>query len=434
MNPPSNTNHDNAGDDDGDDASPGTGDARYEAWTTEGDPIVDATVDGGRMRARDLGLYFGAGTPGPLNAITDVAGVRVGHCTIVHGEGKVVVGQGPARTGCTAILPVTTETPEDSVFLRRLPAAGFVLNGAGEMLGLTQIQEWGLLETPIVLTNTHAVGVAHQALVEHMLREVPEIGRAHDTVIPVVAECDDSWLNDIAGSHVKPIHVHEALQRAAAREGAGPVDEGSVGGGTGMTTFDFAGGIGTSSRRLTEAQGGFTVGVLVQSNFGRVQDLRLGGLPVGLAVEPSFRRFHKRGGDYGSIIVIVATDAPLLAHQLGRVAKRAALGIGRMGSAAGHASGELVLAFSTTPRLPRTSTRRLQRLEVLSDEHIDPIFRAAADAVEEAIANAMCMAGDTTGVNHHRVPGLPLDEVRDLAARCAPEGGWGRYVAALKKP
>jgi D-aminopeptidase len=403
------------------DGSKGNADARFEAWTTEGEPVVDMPKTAApRRRARELGLWFGHGRPGPSNSITDVAGVRVGYSTIVHGDGKLTVGEGPARTGVTAILPVTTTSPEDSIFLRRLPAGGYVLNGAGEMIGLTQIQEWGILETPIVLTNTHSVGVAHRALVEHMVKEVPEIGQAHDTVIPVVAECDDSWLNDICGHHVTTAHVHAALARASSADGVGVIDEGTVGSGTGMTTFDFAGGIGTSSRVLRPEEGGYTVGVLVQSNFGRMQDLRLGGIPIGAVIEPGYRAIHKRGGDYGSIIVVVATDAPLLPLQLQRVARRAALGIGRTGSGAAHASGEIVLAFSTANRLPRISATRVKTMDVLSDEHIDPVFRATIDAVEEAIANAICMANDMVGVNSHAVPALPLDRVADLVRRCTP--------------
>lgn len=397
----------------------GNADARYEAWTTEGEAVVDSTSEGGRCRARELGMFFGTGKPGPMNGITDVEGVRVGHTTIVQGQGKIEVGKGPVRTGVTAILPVST-TGEASIFLQRLSAAGFVLNGAGEMVGLTQVNEWGLLESPIVLTNTLAVGVAVQAVVEHMLKEVPDIGRAHDTIIPVVGECDDSWLSDIAGGHVRGIHVHEALARAAAPSGCGPVAEGSVGGGTGMTSFDFSGGIGTSSRVLKADEGGYVVGVLVQSNFGRAADLRIGGLPLGLMLEPDFRHVHTRGGDYGSIIVIVATDAPLVSHQLGRIAKRAALGIARTGTCAAHGSGEIVLAFSTANRLARVSARRVQHLEVLSDEHLDPLFRATIDATEEAIANAMCMAGDVVGVNNHMTPGLPVNRVRDFVTRFSP--------------
>lgn len=399
--------------------APGVADARYEAWTTEGEPVVEHTADAPRVRARELGLWFGPGTPGKHNAITDVPGVRVGHCTIVHGFGALEVGKGPARTGATAILPVSTDG-DDSIFLQRLAAGGFVLNGAGEMIGLTQVQEWGLLETPIVLTNTLAVGVAHSAVVRWMLRQVPDIGRAHDTVIPVIAECDDSWLSDIGGGHVKETHVLEALERAASASGAGAVQEGAVGSGTGMITCDFAGGIGTASRVLPQREGGYTVGVLVQSNFGRTQDLRMGGVPVGQLLENQYQKIHKRGGDYGSIIVIVATDAPLLSQQLVRVSKRAALGIARAGSVAGHGSGEIVLSFSTANRFARNAAPRVQRMDVMSDEHIDPIFRSAVEATEEAIVNAVCMAGDVVGVNHHLAPGLPLDKVRDFAARYTP--------------
>jgi D-aminopeptidase len=386
--------------------APGNADARLEAWTTEGAPLVDETTTGPRVRARDLGLFLGTCPPGENNAITDVGGVRVGHATVVHGSGRLEVGKGPARTGVTAIVP-----PGD-VFMERLAAGGFVLNGAGEMMGFLQIDEWGLLETPIVLSNTLATGVCADAVVRFMLKKHPGIGREHDTILPVVAECDDSWLNDIGGRHVRDVHVFEALEKAKD----GPLEEGSVGSGTGMMSFDFAGGIGTSSRVLPAREGGFTVGVLVQSNFGRTIDLRMGGLPVGPQLAPMFDKVHKRGGTYGSIICIVATDAPLTAHQLKRVSKRAALGIGRTGSHAGHGSGEVVLSFSTANVFPR-SGRRILSLEVLSDEHIDPIFHAVVEATEEAILNAMCMAGDTIGANGHLAPGLPLDKVRDLVAR-----------------
>ncbi len=404
------------------DGSRGTADARYDAWSSAavseaGAAIVD---DGVRVRARDLGVYFGESKPGPNNAITDVKGVRVGHCSVVHGHGALNVGVGPARTGVTAILPVTSTGAEDSIFLKRLPAGGFVLNGAGEMVGLTQIQEWGVLETPIVLTNTMSVGVAHQGVIEHLVELIPQIGQAHDTIIPVVGECDDSWLNDIAGNHVRIEHVRAALDAAAAVGGDGAVVEGCVGSGTGMTTFDFAGGIGTSSRRLDDDEGGYTVGVLVQSNFGRTQDLRMGGVPVGAVIEDDFKDVHKRGGDYGSIIVIVATDAPMLPLQLQRVARRAALGIGRTGSGAAHGSGEIVLAFSTANRLPRTQAARVKRMDVLSDEHIDPIFRATIEATDEAIANALCAGTTQVGVNGHVVPALPLARVGEVIARCTP--------------
>jgi D-aminopeptidase len=307
---------------------------------------------------------------------------------------------------------VTAVVPPGDVFMDRLAAGGFVLNGAGEMMGLMQIDEWGLLETPIVLSNTLATGVCADAVVRHLLKKHPGIGREHDTVLPVVAECDDSWLSDIGGRHVRDVHVFEALERATS----GAVMEGAVGAGTGMMTFDFAGGIGTSSRVLPAREGGFTVGVLVQSNFGRTVDLRMGGLPIGPQLTEAYKNVPKRGGTYGSIICIVATDAPLTAHQLRRVSRRAALGIGRTGSAAGHGSGEIVLSFSVANSFPR-SGKRILNMGVLSDEHIDPVFRAVCDATEEAILNAMCMAGDVIGANGHLAPALPLDRVRDLVAR-----------------
>lgn len=387
--------------------APGNADQRVEAWTTEGAPVVDETAAGPRVRARELGVPLGHYSPGLHNAITDVKGVKVGHATVVHGIGKLEVGKGPARTGVTAIVP------PGNVFMERLAGSGFVLNGAGEMTGLVQVNEWGLLETPIVLTNTLAVGTAHDATVRWMTKHNPGIGREHDTVLPVIGECDDSWLSDIAGRHVRDVHVFEALERAAP----GAVAEGGVGAGTGMITFDFAGGIGTSSRMLPAREGGFTVGVLVQSNFGRTPDLRFAGAPIGAALAPHYKHIPKRGGTYGSIIAVVATDAPLSAHQLARVAKRAALGIGRTGSYAGHASGEVIMAFSTGNIYPRTSSKQVLQVSLLSDEHIDPLFRAVIDATEEAILNAMCMAGDQTGANNHLAPALPIDRVRDLLSR-----------------
>jgi D-aminopeptidase len=386
--------------------APGNADARIDAWTQEGNVVVDETSTGPRARARDLGMWLGTYSPGERNAITDVRGVRVGHTTVVHGHGALEVGKGPARTGVTAIVP-----PGD-IFMDRLAAGGFVLNGAGEMMGFLQIDEWGLLETPIVLSNTLATGVCADAVVRNMIEKYPGIGRELDTVLPVVAECDDSWLNDIGGRHVRDVHVFEALERASD----GVVAEGTVGAGTGMITFDFAGGIGTSSRVLPAREGGFAVGVLVQSNFGRLVDLRMGGLPVGHLLVDQYKNVPKRGGTYGSIITIVATDAPLSAHQLKRLSKRAALGIGRTGSAAGHASGEIILAFSTANTFPRTGKRILQH-NILNDEHIDPVFRAVAEATEEAILNSICMGGDMTGANGHFAPALPLDRVRDFVVR-----------------
>lgn len=401
---------DDTGDHEQGTSAPGNADLRFHAWTQEGEAQVEsAGAAVPRARARTFGISLGHYAPGTHNAITDVDGVRVGQVTVSHGEGRLEVGKGPARTGVTAIVP------PGNVFMERLAACGWSLNGAGEMTGLSQILEWGLLETPIVITNTLAVGAAHDATVQHMIRHNPGIGREHDTVLPVVAECDDSWLSDIGGRHVREEHVFAALDGATG----GPVAEGTVGGGTGMITFDFAGGIGTSSRVLPKSEGGFTVGALVQSNFGRLEDLRFGGAAVGPLLAPGFKHIPKRGGVAGSIICIVATDAPLTAHQLGRVSKRAALGIGRTGSSAGHASGELILSFSTANRFPRTSSARVLSIEVLSDEHIDPIFRATVECVEEAILNAICMANDQVGLNWHFAPALPLDRLQELLPRRA---------------
>jgi D-aminopeptidase len=358
-----------------------------------------------RPRARELGVPLGRYRTGRWNAITDVAGVKVGHSTIVEGEGPLVVGQGPVRTGVTCVLP----NPEN-VFEQRVVGGGFILNGAGEVSGMTQLMEWGLIETPIFLTNTLSVGAVSDAAVQWMVRKYPGIGGEHDVIIPLVGECDDSWLNDIAGRHVKERHVVEAIE--AARDG--PVAEGSVGGGTGMITCDFKAGIGTSSRKLAEAQGGYTVGVLVMSNFGVMRQLRVGGLPVGELLEARHGRLPRRERSYGSIIAVIATDAPLATHQLNRLAKRAALGIGRVGSSAMHGSGEILLAFSTANMVPRETRKMVYRMKILLDPRLDPLYEAVIDATEEAILNALCAAPEMEGVNGNRSPALPLDEVREL--------------------
>ncbi len=361
-----------------------------------------------RVRARELGLQLGHYSPGPFNAITDVAGVRVGHATLIRGSGRLAVGRGPVRTGVTAILPTGGNT-----FIDRVMGGGFVLNGAGEVSGLTQVLEWGLIETPILLTNTLSVGACSEAVVKHMVERYPGIGHEHDVVIPLVGECDDSWLNDIAGRHVRSEHVYEAIESATS----GPVAEGNVGGGTGMITCDFAGGIGTSSRRLPEDEGGYTLGVLVMSNFGRMIDFRMDGIPVGEVLAPHYMSRDKRRSIYGSIIAVCATDAPLLPHQLTRLSKRIALGIGRVGSYAAHGSGEIVMAFTTTNTVKRATRKRVQKLNILSDEHMDPLYKAVIEATEEAILNALCMARDMEGVNGNVAPALPLDAVRAIIER-----------------
>jgi D-aminopeptidase len=361
-----------------------------------------------RFRARELGLPLGRFRPGRWNAITDVEGVLVGHSTIIRGAGPLRRGRGPVRTGVTAILP-----NEKNIFEQRVTGGGFVLNGAGEVSGLTQLMEWGLVETPIFLTNTLSVGAVSDSAVQWMVEQFPGIGEEYDVLIPLVGECDDSWLNDVAGRHIKAENVREALETATS----GPVAEGSVGGGTGMIGCDFKAGIGTSSRKLAPALGGYTVGVLVMNNFGHMRDLRVGGLPLGPLFEPRYLDMSKRSGSYGSIIAVVATDAPLSSHQLGRVAKRVALGIGRAGSIAAHGSGEIILAFSTANKIPRTTQKMIYHMKILLDQRLNPLYEAAIEATEEAILNSLCMARDMEGANGNFAPALPLAEVKDIVER-----------------
>lgn len=365
-----------------------------------------------RVRARELGLPLGRFRPGRYNAITDVEGVLVGHSTIIRGEpGPLRPGHGPVRTGVTAILP-----NESNIFMDRLAGGAFVLNGAGEVSGLTQVVEWGLLETPILLTNTMSVGAVSDAVARFMVEQYPGIGSEHDVIIPVVGECDDSYLNDISGRHVTEAHVREAI--AAARSGVVP--EGCVGGGTGMITCDFKAGIGTSSRKLPQVFGGYTLGVLVMSNFGKMHNLRVAGLPVGELLAEKFRNLPRRQFSYGSIIAVVATDAPLLPHQLTRLCKRVALGIGRVGSYAAHGSGEIVVGFSTANVVPRRTRKMVYKMKLLLDQRLDPLYEAVMEATEEAILNALCMATPMAGVDGHEVPALPLDEVRRFVDATRP--------------
>ena len=352
----------------------------------------------GRCRARELGIVIGEYKTGRHNAITDVPGVLVGHATVHH-------DRGPARTGVTAILPNS-----GNIYQSRVVGSGFVLNGAGEVSGLTQVMEWGLIETPILLTNTLSVGKVSEATVKYMVGRYPGIGQEEDVVIPVVGECDDSWLNDIAGQHINDEHVYEAIRTASS----GPVAEGSVGGGTGMITCDFKSGIGTSSRRLPESEGGYVLGVLVMSNFGYMRDLRIYGLGVGRLLEPHFRDYQLRRRNYGSIIAVVATNAPLLPHQVSRLSKRVALGIGKAGSSANHGSGEIIVGFSTANAVPRVTRKMVARVKFLLDHRLDPLYRAAIEATEEAILNSLCKAEEMVGQQGRRSPALPLDRVRAL--------------------
>lgn len=356
-----------------------------------------------RRTLRELGFGVGRYPTGALNAITDVRGVRVGHATVIHEDG-------PARTGVTAILP-----NQGNIFMERMVGGSFVLNGAGEVSGLMQVQEWGVIETPILLTNTHSMGMCSGALARQMSERYPSIGHTHDVLIPLVGECDDSYLNDIKGQHVSADHVRQAVSSAAS----GPVAQGNVGGGTGMVSFDLKGGIGTSSR-IVNAGEDYTLGVLVMSNVGRLEDLRIDGVDVGNRLLR--RGFHPgsiRPNLYGSIIVVVATDAPLTTHQVNRLCKRAALGVGRAGSYAAHGSGEIVLGFSTANRIPREGAHAVKRFEALSDARMDNLYRGIIECTEEAMVNALCLAEPMQGIHGHEVKALPLEDVVDILSRVA---------------
>ena len=374
------------------------------------------------MRARDLGIVIGRGRPGPANAITDVAGVRVGHATIVRGDGPLVVGEGPVRTGVTMIVPHDGDLWTEPIF-----AGSHRLNGNGELTGLEWIREAGHLTGPIGITNTHSVGVVRDAIIRNAVRVLP-FGTSY-WALPVVGETWDGLLNDIDGFHVTADHVDEAL--AAASGGA--VAEGVVGGGTGMICHEFKGGIGTASRVVDAASGGFTVGVLVQANYGRRDWLRVDGVPVGEAIPTSEiatpydaieddESIETSPPGSGSIIVIVATDAPLLPHQCERLAQRAGLGIARMGGTGAHSSGDLFLCFATGNRtLPRTSFRSDPRIvadiRVLNDFAIGPLFDATIEATEEAILNALVGAATTSGRDGITAHALPHDRLLETMAR-----------------
>lgn len=379
-----------------------------------------------RPRAQDLGVVFG-GTPGPYNAITDVAGVEVGHTTLISGEGRLIVGKGPVRTGVTVILP-RGKASSDPVF-----GAWFTLNGNGEMTGTTWLQEGGFIEDPIAITNTHSVGVVRDAILQWKVGR-PEV---QPWGLPIVAETYDGSLNDINGFHVKPEHVKSALNNAAG----GRLAEGNVGGGTGMRCHQFKGGIGTASRVLSVAEGGYTVGVLVQCNYGLRQHLRVAGLPIGESitdlmpcvsiadstVRPGVRRCGTTTSsraienEIGSIIVVVATDAPLLPHQLKRIATRVSLGIGRTGGFGGNGSGDIFLAFSTANAGAATSAG-VTSVKMIPNDQMDALFRNTVFATEEAIVNAMLAATTMTGADGFTVYSLPSARLQSLfrAARGSP--------------
>ena len=349
-------------------------------------------------RARDLGVPFD-GTPGPLNAITDVKGVEVGQTTLISGSGPLKVGVGPVRTGVTAILP-RGHNFKDSVF-----AAWFTLNGNGEMTGTTWVEDSGFLDGPVMITNTHSVGVVRDAVIAWRVKNAAPDDDGYWWSLPVVAETWDGELNDINGFHVKPEHVFHALDTAKG----GPVEEGSVGGGTGMICNEFKGGIGTSSRVLDSKYGSYTVGVLVQCNYGSRSQLRIAGVPVGREIG----EHTVRDDDIGSIIVVVATDAPLIPTQLKRVARKVSLGLGRDGSFSGDGSGDIFIAFSTA-NPGAAEPKGVHQLTMLPNQRLNPIFLATVQATEEAVINAMVAAKTMKGINDVEVIGLPHDRLREV--------------------
>ncbi len=351
-----------------------------------------------KPRARNLGIPFD-GTPGTLNAITDVQGVEVGNTTLISGSGTLKVGVGPVRTGVTAILP-RGKASSDAVF-----AGWFSLNGNGEMTGTTWLDESGFLDGPVMITNTHSVGTVRDAVVAWRIKRGVPDAEGFWWSLPVVAETWDGELNDINGFHVKTEDAFHALDSAQG----GPVEEGNVGGGTGMICNEFKGGIGTSSRRLDAKLGGYTVGVLVQCNYGRRDQLQIAGVPVGREISGS----PGRTKDVGSIIVVVATDAPLIPTQLKRVAKRVSLGLARDGSYSGNDSGDIFVAFSTA-NPGAVNSQGLRQLTMLPNDQLDPIFLATVQATEEAVINAMIAAETMTGINNHTVIAIPHDQLREI--------------------
>jgi L-aminopeptidase/D-esterase-like protein len=358
-----------------------------------------------KPRARDLGVPFD-GTPGPLNAITDVSGVTVGHTTLISGEGKLQIGKGPVRTGVTAILPRGKDSMSDAVF-----SGWWSLNGNGEMTGTTWVEESGFLEGPVMITNTHSVGVVRDAVIQWRVNHGQPDPTGYWWSLPVVAETWDGWLNDINGFHVKPEDAFHAIDSAHG----GPVEEGNVGGGTGMICNEFKGGIGTSSRRFESKSVSYTLGVLVQCNYGRRQNLRIAGVPVGREIPEAAAYSSASFGevDRGSIIVVVATDAPLLPHQLKRLARRVSLGLGRDGSTSGNGSGDLFIAFSTANPNAEASDH-LVTLQMLPNDLLEPVFASTVQATEEAVINAMVAAETMTGIENHKVIALPHDKLREV--------------------
>ena len=378
-------------------------------------PPVRSTSEKKTVRARDLGVPFD-GTPGQLNAITDVVGVEVGYTTIIRGVGKLVVGKGPVRTGVTAVIPRGHDSLNDPVY-----AAVFSLNGNGEMTGTHWVEESGFLEGPVVITNTHSVGVVRDAVIAWRIKHGAADASGYWWSLPLVAETWDGWLNDTNGFHVKPEDVFHALDSAHG----GAIEEGSVGGGTGMICYEFKGGNGTASRKIEikepKASSGqrsangasaartYTVGVFVQANFGRRALLMIAGVPVGKEIPGSVYK-----EDTGSCIAVVATDAPLLPNQLKRLARRVSIGLARTGTISGNGSGDLFIAFSTANTNVWAADQVTHSVQTVPNDLIDPIFGAVVEASEEAVVNALVDNQTMTGAGNHRVEALPHDRLREL--------------------
>jgi D-aminopeptidase len=355
------------------------------------------------VKAPGLGIKIGYLPPGRYDAITDVAGVLVGQVTHIEGSGKLVPGVGPVRSGVTAVIP------RRDVWHKKVFAAAWMLNGNGEMTGTNWVNEAGWMEVPVLMTSTLSVGRVDDGVVSWMIQQYPGIGITDDVPLPVVAECDDSFLNDMQGRHDTAQDAVQALDSAVG----GPVAQGGVGGGTGMVSFEFKGGVGTASRVLPASEGGYTVGVLVNSNTARRDELTVEGVPVGAHIPDLMPKEGSTNGD-GSIIIVIATDAPLLHDQLERLAKRAALGLGRTGATSRTGSGDLIIAFSTANIVPHYPEARTFQVTVMDQYHINPVFDATEEATEEAVINALLAGQTMVGQSGDTVYGLPHDRLLQI--------------------
>lgn len=362
-------------------------------------PFINAAAKTSRPRLRDLGIIVGSLPTGPWNALTDVAGVKVGHCTRIAGEGELQIGRGPIRTGVTVIMP------NENIFHENVTAARFVMNGNGEMTGMGRLDQAGLLESPLFLTDTSNIGRVMNGALTWFLQTYPEIGDTAAVPVPVVAETWAGFLHDTEGRHLHDEHVLAAIADAKS----GLVCEGAVGGGTGMVCYDFKGGIGTASRVLPEAHGGYTFGVLVQANFGDREQLMINGVPVGKEISDLQTREGKKSK---SIILIGATDAPMIPSQLQRLCKRMAFGLARTGATSSHGSGDLLLFFATGIKIRKQDSSTA--IQIFNDEWISRAHRATMEAAEEAILNALCAAETTAGINGNTAFALPVERLSGI--------------------